>query len=407
MKSHDVVVVGGGISGLTFAFQAARAGRSVLVLEREARPGGCLASHRGSSGYWFELGAHTCYNSYTGFAELVEACGLRGEVLQRIGTHLRFLDGDRLVPGSNLAVLLRLFGWWEMAVNLPHLLGAKKEGKTVRSFYSSIVGERNYESVLGPMLSAVPSQSADSFPAGMLFKSRATRRKDFPRSFTLRGGLQSIADRMAAEPGVEVATGRAATSLERSGGGWTVVTEDGERLEAGSVALACGPACAARILAGAAPELASVVSKVREAELETMAFAVRSAKTRLPVSMFLVPKKDLFHSVVTRDSIPDPDWRAFSFHFKPGLSRGGLIDRATRILGLAPADLEELVERRSVLPSPALGHEEVVRQVDRLTAGTTLSLLGNWFAGLAIEDCVDRSRAEWTRLQQGLTRPPG
>ena len=39
MSKHDVVVVGGGISGLTFAFEAARAGRSVLVLERAGAAG--------------------------------------------------------------------------------------------------------------------------------------------------------------------------------------------------------------------------------------------------------------------------------------------------------------------------------------------------------------------------------
>jgi protoporphyrinogen/coproporphyrinogen III oxidase len=398
MKRYDVVVGGAGISGLSFAFQAARAGRRVLVLEREGKPGGCLASHRAASGYWFELGAHTCYNSYTGFAELVEACGLRGEVLPRIATHLRFVDGDRLVPGSNLAVLLRLFSWWEAAVSLPRLIGAKKEGETVRSFYSRIVGKRNYEKVLGPMLSAVPSQNADLFPAGMLFKSRSTRRQDFPRSFTLRGGLQSMADRLAAEPGIELTAGRTLDRVERAGDGFTVVAGDGERIAAGAVALASGPSSAARIVAEAFPDLSAVVSKVREAEVETMAFAVRSSKISLPVSMFLVPESDLFHSVVTRDSVPDPDWRSFSFHFKPGLTRDGRIARATRLLGLAASDLEEMVERKGLLPSPTLGHEEIVREVDRLTAPTRLALLGNWFAGLAIEDCVDRSRSEWQRL---------
>ncbi len=32
MESRDVVVVGGGVSGLSFAWNAARAGRKVLVL---------------------------------------------------------------------------------------------------------------------------------------------------------------------------------------------------------------------------------------------------------------------------------------------------------------------------------------------------------------------------------------
>ncbi|HMM37028.1 MAG TPA: FAD-dependent oxidoreductase, partial [Thermoanaerobaculia bacterium] len=204
-------MVGGGISGLSFAFEAGRAGRTVLVLEKDARPGGCLATRRAGSGYWYELGAHTCYNSYASFTALLEACGLRGEVQPRAKTRLRFLDGDRLVPGSNLGVLLRLFSWPEAAVSLPRMLGASKDGKTVAEFYGRIVGRGNYARVLGPMLSAVPSQSADAFPAGMLFKSRDTRRKDFPRSFTLRGGLQSAAEALANAPNVEVATGRTAT----------------------------------------------------------------------------------------------------------------------------------------------------------------------------------------------------
>jgi oxygen-dependent protoporphyrinogen oxidase len=36
--------------------------------------------------------------------------------------------------------------------------------------------------------------------------------------------------------------------------------------------------------------------------------------------------------------------------------------------------------------------------VDRLLAGTRLAVTGNWFAGLSIEDCVQRSRAEWSRV---------
>lgn len=403
MSKHDVVVVGGGISGLTFAFEAARAGRSVLVLERGEKPGGCLSSHRTAAGYWFELGAHTCYNSYVGFTELIDACGLRDEVLQRAKTHLRFLDGDRLVPGSNLGVMLRLFGWFEAAVSLPRMIGAKKEGKTVEEFYSRIVGRRNYATVLGPMLSAVPSQSADGFPAGMLFKMRDTRRKDYPRSFTLRGGLQSMTDALARQPGVEVATGRTAASLSASGAGWTVVTGNGERFEARVLAVAAPPSAAARLLGSGAPEVAAQVSRVKDTVVDSLAFAMRASKVRLPVSMFLVPRKDVFHSAVTRDSVPDPDWRSMAFHFKPGLGLEDRLARVTRLLGLGRNDLEDVVEKRTVLPSPALGHEEIVSAIDSLSAGRPLCVLGNWFGGLSIEDCVDRSRREWRRVE-GLAR---
>lgn len=393
------MVIGSGISGLTFAHAAARAGRKVLVLEREPKPGGCLSTHRAAGGYWFELGAHTCYNSYVGFTQIVEGCGLRGEVLPRAKTHLRFLDGDRIVPGSNLGVLLRLFSWPEAAVSLPRMIGARKDGKTVAEFYGRIVGKRNYARVLGPMLSAVPSQRADDFPAGMLFKIRDTRRKDFPRSFSLKGGLQSATDALARTPGVEVATGRTAASLDASGAGWVVVTDDGEHHDAETVAVATPPSAASALLGAAEPALAAQAARVKEAVVETLGFAVCASKvSRVPVSMFLVPKSDLFHSIVTRDSVPDPDWRAFSVHFKPGLSSEERFSRAAKLLGLARADLEEPVEKRTVLPSPALGHEAIVAEIDRLSAGKRLAVLGNWFAGLSIEDCVDRSRTEWARV---------
>ena len=79
-----VVVVGAGVSGLAFAFRAARAGRTVLVLEREpGRVGGCLHSHRLGDGFWFELGAHGAYATYGGFVEMAVATGALAELLER------------------------------------------------------------------------------------------------------------------------------------------------------------------------------------------------------------------------------------------------------------------------------------------------------------------------------------
>jgi UDP-galactopyranose mutase len=37
-----------------------------------------------------------------------------------------------------------------------------------------------------------------------------------------------------------------------------------------------------------------------------------------------------------------------------------------------------------------------------MLAGTRLALTGNYFTGVAIEDCVIRSRQEWVRLQREM-----
>lgn len=55
--TYDVVIIGSGLGGLICARQLARQGRSVVVLERQHTPGGCLQSYR--RGDWeFDTGLH-------------------------------------------------------------------------------------------------------------------------------------------------------------------------------------------------------------------------------------------------------------------------------------------------------------------------------------------------------------
>ena len=398
MDRRDVVVIGGGISGASFAWHAARAGRSVLLLESEERAGGCLASESAASDYWYELGAHTCYNSYGAFLELLEGCGLLDALQPRDKPVLRFLRDGELVGGKNLLLLVRLFGKLELLRSVPNWFGANAEGKTVRAHYSRFVGPRNYERVLGPLLSAVPSQEAHDFPAEMLFKKRE-RRAEVMRSFTLPGGLRTAVERALEAPGIEVSTGRAATAVARAGDGFAVELAGGERVEAATLALAAPPAAAAALLSEVAPAVAEVAGRVAQAEVESLGLVVPRAKVEhVPYATFLIPLADRFHSVVTRDVVPDDDWRAFTFHFRPGLGPDQRLQRATEVLGIRRGDVESHAERRAELPSPRLGHAELVRELDRALAGTPVALTGNWFGGLSIEDCVLRSRAESERV---------
>jgi protoporphyrinogen/coproporphyrinogen III oxidase len=398
MEYKDVIVVGAGVSGLAFAYHAADAGREPLVLEGAPRAGGCLDTRRLESGYWFEMGAHTCYNSYGGLIEIIEGSGLADRVLPRGAARKAFgllRDGSVTTMGP-LSVFLQ-FDPWEIR---PHRYFSPKRGQTTYAWYSRLVGKRNYNAVLGPFLAAVPSQSADAFPAsgpGSLFKKRP-RRKDVPRSFTLQGGLGSVIDAVAMRPGVKLRTGVMAREVRRSGDAYEVVTSAGESLAAREVALAVPPSMAAALLRGIQPELAAQLSRVGMASVETVGVVVPRERIRLPDVAFLVPLDDVFHSAVTRDTVPDARFRAFAFHFKPGHGREEKMARIAEVLGVGRGDLAQVEEKTTVLPSPALGHDAVVREIDRLLEGSSLALTGNYFAGLAIEDCVLRSRAEWRRI---------
>ena len=298
-----------------------------------------------------------------------------------------------------LSVFLQ-FNLWELLRSAPRAFGAKKEGATTYAYYSRVVGKRNYSRVLGPFLSAVPSQNVDAFPvsgAGSLFKKRS-RRADVVKSFTLRGGLGAAIDAMAAQPGVETLTDALVREVRKQGAAYQVRLQDGRSFEAPVVCLAVPPSMAAAMLRTDFPEIAGELARIHMVALETVGVVVRREKVKLPEMAFLVPVDDIFWSTVTRDTVPDATFRAFAFHFRTGHTDSEKLEKISSILGLGAADFEDQGRRMTVLPSPTIGHDRTVAELDRLLSGSRLALTGNYFAGLAIEDCVLRSKAEWGRV---------
>jgi UDP-galactopyranose mutase len=401
MDRQDVIVVGAGVSGLAFAWKAARSGRRVLVLEQESRIGGCIHSVRRPDGYWFEMGAHTTYNSYGAFLDIAVGTGIAGKVVPRGPARARFglLRGGEVRWLTPPKVLLQL-NWLEAALHFPFGFFRKKEGETVYSYYSRLLGRRNYDRVMGPFFAAVPSQSADAFPVegpGSLFKKRP-RRQEFARSYGFEGGLGALCDAAAATPGVRVETGVEVRRVARAGSGFAVLAADGRSLEAPVVAVAAPPDAAARILNEDFHEVATRIARVRTLSVESLGTVLPREKCWMPEVAFLVPVDDVFFSAVTRDPFPDPSRRAFAFHFRPGVPREQKVRRMSEVLRVPEEELGELVEQRLTLPAPALGHAEIVSEIDRCLAGGRLAVTGNYFQGLAIEDCVLRSNDEWRRL---------
>ena len=152
-------------------------------------------------------------------------------------------------------------------------------------------------------------------------------------------------------------------------------------------------------------EMGDALRAIRTVELDSVGVVVAKDAVRLPDLAFVVPTDDVFWSAVSRDPVPDERRRAFTFHFKPGLDRAARLRRISEVLELDQAAFEVIEERHAVLPAPGRDHAAAVDALDRALAGTGLALTGNFFAGLAIEDCVARSKAEWRRVAGPPDRP--
>jgi len=392
---YDVIVVGSGISGMSFAHYACRAGLRTLVLEKDVSLGGCIHSQRLDNGFWLELGAHTCYNSYQDLIRILEERKLLSTLLRRKRVPFRLLVGDRVRP------IARELSIFELLMSVPRVLGTPKEGNTVRGYYSRIVGRGNYDRVFGPLFAAVPSQRADGFPANMLFKRRQ-RRKDVLRSFTMTGGLQTIIDSIAADPGIKFQPGAEVTELEKCGEGIQVRLAGGAACSARHVALAVPAPAATALLSHSFSAVADAVSPVRASPIYSLGVVVRREATPLEPVAGIIPLDSRFFSMVSRDTVPDPAWRGFAFHFPSGIRKDDALAQARALLKVDGVAIEHVFEREVVLSSPEFGHNQIVKAIDERISGSSLFITGNYFGGLAIEDCVIRSKQEVARLLKSI-----
>ena len=394
MEKYDVIVVGAGISGMSFAHYAAKADYKILVLEKSDRIGGTFHSttmENEGSDFWIELGAHTCYNSYRNLIEVMEDCSIDDQISPRAKVPFRVLANGQVKSFTSQINFL------ELLVSVPKLFSKKKEGETVESYYGSIVGKKNFKKVFSALFSAVPSQNADDFPADALFKKRK-RRKDVLKHYTMKNGLESIIAGIANNPNIEIKCGIEIVEIIQTDEGFKVKTKAGEFFST-CLSMCTSLTSVPKLVNNIAPELAEKISGIKFQEIESLGAIVSKDATALKPFAGLVPINDDFFSAVSRDTVPNENYRGFTFHFKPDiLSTEQKLEKVCKVLGIKKDQILDTREKLNIVPSLRLGHYELVDEIDQLLEDQNLFLSGNYFAGLSIEDCVCRSKAEVDRM---------
>ncbi|GAA4681901.1 protoporphyrinogen oxidase [Nocardioides nanhaiensis] len=319
-----IVVVGGGVGGLTAAHRLGGEGHEVLLLEGSAELGGKIRRRR-VAGVEVDVGAEAMVNRRPEGVGLAAHLGLdvvhpttassriwtRGALRPLPRTLLGApLDGDGLVASG---VLSPEGAQRALAEVVAPVEGDPSVGDLVAARFGDEVTDRLVEPMLGGVYAgrareisaraAAPALLALAERGSILQQAAALPVDARPVFAGLEGGMGGLVAALAAGA-FEVRTGAQVRTVARRGEGfevtWAATSEEGprphERTTADAVVVATPAAPTARLLADLAPDAAAELRAVDHASMAviTLAFALddvpRLAET--DASGFLVPPVD-------------------------------------------------------------------------------------------------------------------
>lgn len=440
-QPRKVAVVGGGMAGLSAAYELASGGVEVTVLEGADRIGGKLLLGE-INGMTIDLGAESILARRPEALELVEQIGLTDKVVHPATTSASIWTRGALrpmpptiqgVPADVEALMASGIVSREIE---PKFLPVPDHDVSVASFVAQRVGREIVDRLVEPLLGGVYAGHADrlslhatspqiaALGSDLLdgaAKARAASTASGPVFFGLRGGIGQLPQALADAGGFDVRLNSTVRSVSRTSEGWRLVvgpTTNVEVLEFDAVVMAAPAPAAARLLAEAAPAAAFALAGVDYASMAIVTFVLDGANDP-GGSGFLVPPVDGTAIKAATYSTNKWGWSADQAQgftiARASIGRAGetallhhedseLVDFARADLEAATGSVGRVVDARvhrwgGALPQYDVGHLELVDTVERAIASVDgLEVCGAAYRGVGIPAVIGSGRAAGRRL---------
>lgn len=394
---YDCVVIGGGISGISFAHYLHEQGKNALILEKNEDIGGQLqtAYSKHHDQYWRELGAHTCYNSYTNLLSIVKRIG-KEDLIQPLDKFNYVVYASDKIKSifSELSIL-------SFVLNFPKFFVSDKSGKTVREYFRPICGKSNYDHLFKNAFRAVICQNPDDYPAEMFLKRRKERLEELPRRFTFKKGLSSFLNGIIEADNLKINTFAEVAEIHIDEDLYRIETTGGNNYYAKNIAIATNPQISATLVKNIEPEISALLSTIPLFSSESLNVTVSRDKLLLKQVAGIISLSDQFMSAVSRDLVSDDKLRSFTFHFEKGQkNQKEKIELICKVLKISESDILEIISTDHTLASTRVQHLYLAEQIEKLRNNNNIYILGNYYYGLSLEDCVNRSLDESIRFNK-------
>jgi protoporphyrinogen/coproporphyrinogen III oxidase len=455
---HDLVVIGGGITGLTAAFYALRAApdSSVVVLEAGPRAGGKVSSVR-LCGLDIDAGPDAFLARVSGAVELASDLGLSSElVAPATGQAWLWSRGvlHSLPGGLVLGVPSDLEALAASGILSPDGLVRARSGLvgvadvpagdvSVAEGIGAHLGAEVVERLVDPLLGGInasdctrlslKSASAELFAASgsvdlmSALQAQAASRgqigitEDRPVFLTPRAGVHQLIRSLMDSLGSRIQVNAAVESLRQENNLWHIGV-GGEPLVSRNVILATPAATAAHLLGDVAPTLARELASIRTASVALTLLAYPRAAVTLPAgSGMLVARPDGY--LLTAASWWSQKWphldtgdqmiirasagRDGDERFR-SMSDPDLIDalhaELVRVLDIRAQPTEAVVSRWiDGFPQYDVGHADRVARIESLCSELPgLTLAGASYRGIGLPACIRDAKAAAASLRTGV-----
>jgi protoporphyrinogen/coproporphyrinogen III oxidase len=441
-SAYPVLIVGAGISGLACAYHLQQAGIPVNIVEAGTRPGGAIATKE-KDGFRFDLGPQSFLTTQP-LLKLIDSLGIKDQLQYADRRAPRYiLMRGHLVPApmSPLSLLSTpLFSGrtkWRLITEMLRRTQPPAEDESVAAFVRRKFGAELLERMVAPFVSGVYAGDPErlsmraSFPKIHEFESRygsvmRGAMKSRPPKGTPRGGLcafregmetlpRAIANRLGASLHLETSV----TAIRRgkaNGKPWFEIDiarrDQRETLAASAVILATPTHVTAQILENLSAAFTTLFSRIEYAPVNVLSACYRREQFHSQPDGFgfLVPRNEGLHALGTvfNSSLfagRAPEGAVALTSFSGGATDPQFCElsdqeitetissEVARVLGINGNPVATNLQRYArALPQYNLGHIEIIKSLDALTASVPgLFLTGNYLSGPSIGSCVDQA----------------
>lgn len=454
MNKKHVVIIGGGISGLSSAFfLSQRADREhlplkITLLEATDRFGGVLRT-RAYENLQMEAGADAFYAGSNDTTDLCRELGLQKDMVEAAPCFRRFfgLKNKKILPfpglSGSLFDAIRFLSSSYLSFSAkcrmlgePFIPRRKEEGdESLASFTRRRLGQGFYQGFARPLAQSVYMADPERlsmeavFPklrqterfygslAGSLLRKTFSEKKEkgLAEFLTLKQGLEGLTQTLVRKlDRCELRrTARVRECVYRAD--WEISLENNGVLHADSLGLAMNLCDSSKLLSAAAPELSRQLSAIRYDSITVVNLIYRSEDVPAQGSGFLVPmegKSYPFSSLKWLGKTADGKHtflRAFlSETMMPGIFcendqmlKQKILTFLYDAFSVRAQPLFTGVEHYpNAFPQYETGHfKRIVRIEEKIRQYPGLFLTGNGFRGFGITDCIRQARLAVSAFQ--------